>query len=460
MLKIDSFGGRAFRLAFAFCLAVSIATAAAFGFIYLRVSSVELQRAGSVLADEVQKSINYDPARLREALELRLTRDIRRLDYVALFNVKGEKAFGNIPEMPAIPIDGRAHIVPAEAIPNSDHDEPAIFVARRRADGVLVFGRSLRELYDLQQAVLEALGLALAPTVLAILLIGGFFARRAAQRFQSIHRAIVRIMNGELDRRLPVTNERDEIDKVARAVNLMLDEIALLLDQLKSVGDNIAHDLRTPLMAARTKLDRALENGESPEALRATVRAALVQLDRASLTISAILRISAVENNTRKKPFADVDLASVCGEVFDLYEPLAESRGLSLALKADEPVLVRGDEDLMREAISNLVDNAVKFTPPGGSVRIETETVDNTPLVRVSDTGCGVPPQERTRIFTRFYHSASSSGPPGNGLGLSIASTIARLHGFTLTVEDNHPGARFEMRAAAKASLALEAKIA
>ena len=457
MLRIENFGTRAFKLAFAFCLAVSIATAAAFAFIYFRVSAVEMQRAGAVLVDEAKRSADDSPARLREALTLRLTHDIRRLDYVALFDLDGARVLGNIPALPRIPVDGKAHVVAAEPLPDSNVSEPAIFVARRRDDEIMILGRSLREIYDLQGTMIEALALALAPTVLAILLIGAFFAQRATLRFERIHGAIVRIMNGELDLRLPVTDERDEIDKVARAVNLMLDEIAVLLDQLKSVGDNIAHDLRTPLMAARSKLAGVLEAHASSETLRSTIGAALTQLDRASLTISAILRISSVENKARKKPFSDVDLSVICADVFDLYEPLAESKGLSFRIDAERPVVVRGDEDLMREAISNLVDNAVKFTPPGGSVEIEARNDDNTPLVRVSDSGCGVGPQEREKVFVRFYTSPLKGGS-GNGLGLSIASTIAKLHGFKLTVEDNHPGARFEMRAAEKASLALQAK--
>ncbi len=236
---------------------------------------------------------------------------------------------------------------------------------------MVLFGRSLREAYDLQETVLQALGIALAPTILLILAIGAFFARRASRRFERIHGAIVSIMNGDFHSRLPVANERDEVDKVARAVNLMLDEIERLLEQLKSVGDNIAHDLRTPLMVARAKLERALEEDAGIQPARATMQAALAQIDKASATIAAILRVSAVENGARQKRFKDFDLGAVCAEVVEFYQPLAESKSVEMTIEAVEPVPVRGDEDLMREAISNLVDNAVKFTPEGGRVRVE-----------------------------------------------------------------------------------------
>ncbi len=446
---------RAFRLALAFCVAVSAATATAFALIYLQVSSADVQRAAAVLVDEAAKSEGDSETRLRQALELRLTRDIRRLDYVALFDSKGDKLFGDVPAMPAIPVDGRAHLVRQQLLPDSSGSEPALFVARRRADGgVVLFGRSLREAYDLQETVLRSLAIALVPTVLLILAIGAVFARRASKRFERIHGAIVNIMNGELHSRLPVANEGDDVDKVARAVNLMLDEIERLLDQLKSVGDNMAHDLRTPLMVARIKIERALDQDVAIESLRAAMQGALAQIDKASVTIAAILRVSAVENGPRRKRFKDFDLGAVCAEVVEFYQPLAESKSVEMSIEAGDPVVVRGDEDLMREAISNLVDNAVKFTPEGGRVRVEARMVDGLPRVAVSDTGCGIAPHERTKIFRRFYRGERSDAA-GHGLGLSIAQTIANLHGFQLTVEDNNPGARFELRASAKASLAM-----
>ena len=389
-------------------------------------------------------------------MELRLTRDIRRLDYVAVFDPKGALVFGDVPGMPAIPIDGRAYVVQEQPLPDSSGNrEPAIFVARNLVGGgVLLLGRSLSETYGLQGTLLRALAVALLPTVLVILGIGAIFARRASQRFKRVHDAIVRIMNGDLDLRLPFAGE-DDIDKIARAVNLMLDEIARLLDHLKSVGDNIAHDLRTPLAVARAKLERALDNKSGTEQLREALEAALAQIEKVSLTISAILRISAVEHGARETQFKDFDLAAVCAQLLDFYEPLAESNGVTMIVDAATPVPVRGDPDLMREALSNLIDNAIKFTPAGGLVSHEARMAEGRPFVLVSDTGIGVPSHERARIFDRFYRGERSGQSPGHGLGLSIAETIANLHGFDLTVEDNNPGARFEMRAKAPAQRGL-----
>src|SRR5271155_2721114 len=373
MRTLEVFNARAFRLALAFALAIALATTTGFAFIYWQVYSGDMQVAGAILVDEAAKSEGDSQADLRRALQLRLTRDIHRLDFVALFDPDGALVLGNVPGMPSIPIDGRAHVIQEQLLPDaSGNREPTLFVARRLpSGGALLLGRSLWVTYSLQGTLLRAMAIALLPTILMILAIGAFFARSALQRYERVHDAIVRIMNGELDSRLPVTDEDRDIDKVARAVNLMLDEIARLLEQLKSAGDNIAHDLRTPLAVARARIERALNNETEVEELREAMEAALAQIEKVSVTISAILRISAVEQGARETQFRAIDLAAVCAQVFDFYEPLAESKRVKMVVDAARPVPVRGDEDLMREAVSNLVDNAIKFTPEGGAVRIE-----------------------------------------------------------------------------------------
>jgi signal transduction histidine kinase len=450
MLTAEILRAGMFRLALGFCLAISVATVGAFALIYLQVYAANVERVGAVLVDEAAKSDDESEERLREALRLRLTRDVRRLDYVAIFQPTGAMAFGNISAMPQIPVDGRAHIVPDHLLPDASGHEPTLFVARRRQNGdVVVLGRSLREAYEVQETVLRALAATLAPTILVILAIGVVFARRHSRRLEGVQRAIRRIMDGDLKSRLPAAGDRDDVDTIARAVNLMLDEIGRLLDRLKSVGDNIAHNLRTPLMVARARMERTLEEDESASAQAEAIRASLLELEKASVTVSAILRISAIEKGGRQLRFAGVDLAQICVEAFDFFEPFAEAKSIAMTLEAQHPVPTRGDEDLMREAILNLVDNAVKYTPAGGQVVIKACKDGDLPLVTVSDNGGGVPPQERSKIFDRFYQGADASAT-GHGIGLNIAETIAHMHGFELSVEDNNPGARFVLRASAK----------
>jgi signal transduction histidine kinase len=457
MLKADVFRAHAFRLALAFVLAIAAATASVFALIYFQVSREDTDRVGTILVDEARLNVDADEGRLRAALAARQMPDIRRIDYIALFDARGALVVGNLSSMPQIPVDGRAHFVSAQEVKAANaQPEAALFVARRRADGgLLALGRGLRDSYDLENALLRALAVALAPTVALILGIGAFFARRASQRLLGVQGAIARVMDGDLGSRLPVSKDDDDVDRVVRGVNLMLDEIARLLEQSKSVGDNIAHDLRSPLSVARAKLERALEDLSESHAASAQLTGALAQIDKAAVTIDALLRISTVENGPRKRRFQDVDLAEICAQAFEFYEPLAESKSIQFSASCPAPIWIRGDADLLREAISNVVDNAIKFTPAGGAVRIRTAIVDRLPFAEISDTGPGVSPSERENIFRRFYRADANAGDGSYGIGLSIAQTIAKLHGLELTVEDNEPGARFVMRAVGKTSLSL-----
>ncbi len=447
MLRIDLFGARSLRLALAFAAAISLITISAFGLVYLDVAREEIDRVGAILAEEVRLNAEAPEDRLRAALAARQLSEIRRIDYLTLFDAKGAVVLGNLRRMPPVAADGRPHLLDArEMSAIAAAPGTAILVARRRADGgVLVLGRSLQDNDDVERTLLRALATALAPTIALILLIGELIARQGARRLDRVQEAIGRIAKGDFTSRLPVSNERDEIDRIAVAVNLMLDEIARLLDQLRYTGDNIAHELRTPIAVARAKLERALE-GECGEA-EPRLKAAVDQLDRAAQTIAALLRISELENGLRERRFRDVDLTEIGAQTLEFYEPLAEEKAVRLTAALAAPVWIRGDEDLLREAVSNLVDNALKFTPAGGGVELCVSMQGGHPRLEVSDRGPGVAAVDRERIFRRFYRAPVAEGTVGQGLGLSIARMIAELHGMALRVEDNAPGARFVMTA-------------
>jgi signal transduction histidine kinase len=262
---------------------------------------------------------------------------------------------------------------------------------------------------------------------------------------KSIDQTIGQIMDGNFQSRLPLGGHKDEIDDVISAVNRMLDEILRLLRQLKSVGDNIAHDLRNPLAVVAARLNRVLNEGD-PQKLAPAVRQSLADLDKAMTAVAALLRISELENWSRRSAFKDVDLAGICAEVSDFYAPLAEASEVTLTTKAQTPLIAHGDADLLREALINLVDNAIKFTPKGGHVRIEAETCSEGVILRVADTGPGIAAHEREKVVKRFYRAPEARNIPGNGLGLSMVAMIADLHGLQLHIADNHPGALIELR--------------
>jgi len=443
---LDFLRSSAVRVALALGLATIVATTGIFALVYLQIRAADEKSNRLILEDEAAKSVNQTVEQLRGAFEVRLTRDLRRLDYAALFAADRKVMFGNIDELPPIPLDGKSHFVAAFRVPGSDSRmQPAIFVARPRPDGsIMLLGRSLLETYAFRRTVLTALATGLAPMLLLTLAIGAFFARRASRRLTAIHDTIAQIMKGDMNLRLPVRATPDAIDTISRDVNLMLDEIMRLLVQIKGVSDNIAHDLRSPLAVVHAQLERGLESADSEE-LRTAARQALGHIDRAMLTVAALLRLADVEYGPKSSKFHTIDLSAICADLFEFYEPLAISKSINMTLEVQSPVQIEGDGDLMREAVSNLINNAVKFTPEHGTVRVSVTRDDGRPVVRVSDNGIGVEPAERDKIFQRFYRSASGHRVPGSGLGLSIAGAIANLHDFDLRFEDNHPGALFEM---------------
>ena len=443
---LDFFRSSAVRVALAFVLVTTVATTAVFGLVYFRIGEANEARNRIILETEAAKSVDRSVEELRSAFEVRLTNDLRRIDYAALFDSNRKVMFGNIDAMPPIPVDGKAHYVPATHVPGSDNRiEPVIFVARQRPDGnIMVLGRSLLETLAFRRTVQSALLAGLAPMLLLALAIGAYFARRSSRRLTAIHDTIARIMKGDTDLRLPVGARHDPIAQISRDVNLMLDEIGRLLVQLKGVGDNIAHDLRSPLAVVHAQLERGLE-GSSDEQLRTVAKQALAHIDKAMLTVAALLRLADVEYSPKSRNFQSIDLSAICADLFEFYEPLAESKSIKMTLETKSPVQIQGDGDLMREAVSNLIGNAIKFTPENGSVSIAVFQENGLPVVRVRDSGIGVEPAERDKIFQRFYRTSSGHRVPGSGLGLSITAAIANLHELDLRFNDNNPGAVFEM---------------
>lgn len=436
----------AVRVALALGLATAIVTTGVFALVYLQIRAADEKSNRAILEDEAAKSVNHSIEELRAAFKVRLTHDLRRLDYAALFAPGGRHLFGNIDELPPIPMDGKSHFIAAFQVPGGEgRVQPVIFVAMLRPDGnTMLLGRSLLETYAFRRTVLTALATGLAPMLLLTLAIGAYFARRASRRLNAIHDTIASIMKGDMQLRLPVRSSRDAIDRISGDVNLMLDEISRLLVQIKGVSDNIAHDLRSPLAVTHAQLERGLESSDSEE-LRHAAQQALAHIDRAMLAIAALLRLADVEYGPKSSKFHPIDLSAICSDLYEFYEPLAISKDIRMTLEVQSPVQIEGDGDLMREAVSNLIGNAIKFTPEHGSVGVSVTREDGRPVIRVRDNGPGVEPGERDKIFQRHYRSTGGHRVPGSGLGLSIVSAIANLHDFDLRFEDNRPGALFEM---------------
>jgi signal transduction histidine kinase len=226
----------------------------------------------------------------------------------------------------------------------------------------------------------------------------------------------------------------------------MLGEIEALIYEIAGVGDDIAHDLRTPLTRVRVRLERGRDHATTLEELRVVADQAIVGLDQALAIVTALLRIAEIEHGRRLECFSDVALAPLLREVYDLYEPIAEDKHVTLAVEGAgaKEATVRGDRDLLFEAVANLADNAVKFTPAGGRVELSLGRRGADTVIRVNDTGPGIPESEREAVTKRFYRSDKSRGSGGLGLGLSLVAAIVKLHGFQFTIGGS-PGCTAEI---------------
>jgi signal transduction histidine kinase len=311
-------------------------------------------------------------------------------------------------------------------------------IARRTSnDETLVIGREVDETREISHVVAQALLLGLLPALCLCLLAGAWLSIRAQKRVEEVNQRVQRIIAGDLRERLPHRDIDEPFSKLAAIVNGMLDEMETMIQALAGVGNDIAHDLRTPLTRARLTLERGRTNATTVEQLQAVVDKAIANIDQSLTIITALLRLAEIENSRRSAAFSSVPLHELLREVCDLYEPIAENKNVNLQVEVGHRLGVRGDRDLLFEAVANLVDNAIKFTPEGGKVEIGLLRGDRETVVRVTDTGCGINEKEREAVLRRFYRSDKIRNTPGVGLGLNLVAAIVKLHGFRLAI---HPG--------------------
>ena len=309
----------------------------------------------------------------------------------------------------------------------------------------LLVGRSLYEAKRVKSAINRALGWGLALTILLGVVGGYFTSRHLLQRVDSMSRTARRIVGGDMSQRMGLTGVEDEFDQLAESFNEMMDEIERLLEGIRTVSDNIAHDLRTPLNRLRSRIDLVLLSEADAETYRHTLEETLAEADNLLATFSALLTISHAESAARLELFEEIDPARLAADAAELYEPLAEEKGVHLTSHADPGLTMRGDRHLLFQAMANMVDNAVKYTPAGGSVSV---TVAGTPEgieVSVADSGPGIPEDARDTVLDRFVRLDATRSTPGNGLGLSLVQAVARRHSAKLFLEDNAPGLKVRL---------------
>lgn len=308
---------------------------------------------------------------------------------------------------------------------------------------ILLVGRDLGEPEQFRRVMRRALVAALGMMGLGALVIWYFVGRRALKRIDSVSEASSRIMGGDLSRRLPVTGAGDEFDRLSENLNAMLDRIAALNDGLKQVSANIAHDLKTPLTRLRNRAEAALNANTDPAATREALERTIVESDQLIRTFNAILMISRLEASSSAESTSQVDLAAIVADVVELYEPLAEAESVVLTAEVGEAVTVQGNRELIGQALSNIVDNAIKYSADAtGSPAVTVSLVREAKAVRlvVTDNGPGIPAEDRERATERFVRLEASRSQPGSGLGLSLAKAVMTFHGGRLELSGNGEG--------------------
>ena len=258
---------------------------------------------------------------------------------------------------------------------------------------------------------------------------GWFMARRAVSGVEAITRTAQKISAGTLDERVPVKARGDEIDQLATTFNQMLDRIQALLTEIKEISDNIAHDLRSPITRIRGIAEVTLTTGKSLNDYESMAASTIEECDRLLDMINTMLMISKTESGVDKLSLEEIDLATLISEACELFKPTAEDKGIALSFNIPKPIHFMGDIQMIQRMISNLLDNAIKYTPSGGSVTVFMNEKDAQIVVSIRDTGCGISSNDLPRIFERFYRCDQSRSQPGIGLGLSLARAIARAHG-------------------------------
>jgi signal transduction histidine kinase len=426
----------AVRLAAIFFLLFTCTVAVAFAATYWMVRGEAVARLRSDLAARADLLV----ARMaREPADVALS-DPSGSRVGALFDAYGRLLAGRPGLQPLI---GWREIPAADAHLDEvgdDRSESVLLFGRRLGDGILVVGEGMHVSEDIGEALLT--GLLSSLSFVAFVGFAGaiIIAWRVDRRLRCTEEALTAYAAGKMSRRLPVTGSHDELDRMALAVNTVLDRVAGLVETIRQVTTDAAHDLKTPMTRLRHRLAEA--EGAADAEVKAIVGAAAADAEQIVATFDALLRIAQIEAGARRERFADVNLSEVLETIADAYAPDAEQSGQRLKATVAAGLHVTGDRELLTQAFANLVENAIRHAGKGAQIRVTGDAKGASVEAGVADTGPGVPAKERERVLRRFVRLEASRSTQGTGLGLTLVGAVADLHGATLVLRDNEPGLR------------------
>ena len=356
-----------------------------------------------------------------------------------LLQRNGKVLDGNMPAMPV-------RIGPSQiTFSVNGRNSEVLGVGAFLAPGLYVFsGSNISELRTVQSGLFNVMLRLFAGAMLLAVAGGILVSWSFLRRTDAMAKACRDIMDGDMKRRLPVSGTRDELDRLAETINEMLSRIAVLMENLSQVSNDIAHDMRTPVTHLRHGLERARAESQTVDDYRDALETAITKADEILGLFTALLRIAQVEGRARRSAFLPLDLGKMLEYLFQLFEPVAEEVGDVLRIRDTYSLIINGDKQLLIQLFSNLIENAIVHTPAGTRISLSMSRSEKHAMIRVSDNGPGVPSEEHERLFRRLYRREASRRKSGHGLGLSLAKAIAELHGGTIRIVDG-PGLTLEV---------------
>jgi signal transduction histidine kinase len=433
-----------FRLALIYAALFVVSAGALFGTVFVIASAALQSDMQAVLRTEALQLAEIHRRSgllgLAEQITRRMNFRTRGPIYYLLQGPTGQVVVGNLPGMP--PVEGVIDFMRDTAAdePDTGRDRLTGFGLRLNDGSFLLVAQDASRLIDMQRAIVRAFiwagGLTLLLAIGGGVLLGSNFVRR----IDTIGRTSRAIMEGDLAARIPVRGTNDEIDQLVIGLNAMLDRIQQLLDGLRQVTSDIAHDLRTPLGRLRQRLEDAREHATNTAEYATATESAIAEADALLEIFSALLRIAQIEAGAQRSAFTEVDLSALMRSIAEAYAPSAEDSQHKLGAAIEDGVTLTGDRQLLAQMISNLVENALAHTPAGATVMLALRKAGTRLEIEVSDNGPGIPEAERDKVFDRFYRLDRSRTTAGSGLGLALVKAIAMLHGLSLRLEDRQPG--------------------
>lgn len=363
------------------------------------------------------------------------------LEYL-LLDARGRALAGKLPVAPAKL--GWSNVAKVES--DGDVSRRRILLATVGGGTRLAIGADREPIEGVEQAIMNGFASAFG-AVLVLGIVGGIALSFAfLKRVETIRRTAEAIIAGDLSQRVPVRGTGDDLDRLSLTLNRMLDRISELMESLRHISADIAHDLKTPLARLRQRLETTQTHARSIEDQDAAIAAAIGHIDEILAVFGALLRIAQIEAGTRRSGFREIDLSAIFGTVAEAFAPAAEDAGKQLEADIKPGLCVPGDRELLTQMLVNLVENAVRHTPAGARIVVALDCGCEGVIGRVTDDGPGIPPDERERVFQRFYRLEHSRSAPGSGLGLSLVKAVADLHGIALEVRDARPGLQIVMK--------------